>query len=175
MKYKKKSFDFGYTGKRKKLLPHVLRRCLYGTKKKDRGTRLTFEIFFSQEIKISFFFLLFFYMMTAFQKKKEKGLSLVWETEELKFDFYSSVFGSLPRFLLLANKTPKWHTTRSSPKLLAGNGDRKKSLPDEIKRPTRLESLMPRRLKPPQSRGQKRIEVNPLQRRNPKWDWEGGN
>ena len=33
---------------------------------------------------------------------------------------------------------------------------------------------MPRRLKPPQSRGQKRMEVNPLQRRNPKWDWGGG-
>ena len=144
-----------------------------GLRRKTEARVWPLKSFFLKRSRFLFFF---FSSFIWWQHFKKKGLSLVWETEELKFDFYSSVFGSLPRFLLLlANKTPKWHTTRSSPKLLAGNGDRKKSLPDEIKRPTRLESLMPRRLKPPQSRGQKRIEVNPLQRRNPKWDWEAGN
>ena len=118
MKYKKKSFDFGYE-KKKKLLPHLLRRCLYGTKKQDRGTRLRsdlWNLFFSRDQDF-FFCLLFFYMMTAFQKKKGWVLCMCVGDEEVKFDFYSSVLGSLPRFLLLANKTPKWHTTRSSPKL----------------------------------------------------------
>ena len=119
MKYKKKSFDFGYE-KKKKLLPHLLRRCLYGTKKQDRGTRLRsdlWNLFFSRDQDF-FFCLLFFYMMTAFQKKKRvESCVCVWETKKWNSISTRTVLGSLPRFLLLANKTPKWHTTRSSPKL----------------------------------------------------------